>query len=60
MFSTMGLVKSCFKCSVLAKISCALLLAFFVGESLAKPVEPSAGTIYILLGTSTGGGGRQL
>lgn len=40
----------------LARISSVLLLFVFVGVPLAKTIEPNAETIYILLGTSTGGG----
>ena len=39
----------------LCRVACAALMSFAVVQSLAASVEPAAGTIYILLGTSRGG-----
>ena len=40
---------------ILYKVICAVLMTFATVQPLASPVEPTSGTIYILLGTSRGG-----
>lgn len=44
----------------IAKISCAILFAFFAVDSLATPVNAGSETIYILLTSNGGGGGQAL